>query len=89
MPPEPCRSFDIFWGRTGRSAYRQFALYNIPGVLLGIGGHVVIGDFFADNDQVNLHFMQKYTVAVLVVLGVIVLLYWWKRNGCHRTIQIQ
>ena len=72
-----------------RVPYRQFALYNIPGVLLGIGEYIVIGYFFADNYQVILHFMQKYTAAALAILGVTVLLYWWKRNGCHRAIRIQ
>ena len=72
-----------------RVPYRQFALYNIPGVLLGIGEYIVIGYFFADNYQVTLHFMQKYTAAALAILGVAVLLYWWKRNGWQKTIQIQ
>ena len=72
-----------------RVPYRQFALYNIPGVLLGIGEYIVIGYFFADNYQVILHFMQKYTAAALAILGVAVLLYWWKRNGWQKTIQIQ
>lgn len=60
--------------------YRQFALYNIPVVLLGIGEYIVIGYFFADNYEIILHGAQKYTVVALLVLAVLVLLYWWLRK---------
>jgi len=57
--------------------YRQFALYNIPGVLLGIGEYIVIGYFFADNYQQILAFIQKYTVEELSLL--LLLLWVWHR----------
>lgn len=57
--------------------YRQFALYNIPGVLLGIGEYIVIGYFFADNYQQILHFMQKYTVGTIALLFLL-LLGWYR-----------
>ena len=53
--------------------YRQFVLYNIPGVLLGIGEYIVIGYFFADNYQVILRYVQKYTLTTLILLFLLLL----------------
>ena len=60
--------------------YKQFALYNIPGVLLGIGEYIIVGYYFADNYEMILHGAQKYTAVALLVLAVLVFLYWWQRN---------
>ncbi len=57
--------------------YRQFALYNIPGVLLGIGEYIIIGYFFADNYKQILAFIQKYTAGALTLLLLLFLV--WHR----------
>jgi len=68
--------------------YKQFTLYNIPGVLLGIGEYIVIGYFFGDNYQEIFHFIQKYTAGALLLVIVCILLYRWKRNYWDKKYQI-
>jgi len=60
--------------------YRQFALYNIPGVVLGIGEYIVVGYFFANNYREILFFMQRYTILALLVLAAGGIFFSWQRT---------
>ena len=63
--------------------YRQFVLYNIPGVLLGIGEYIIIGYCFAGNYKTILHLLQKYTGIALTCVVVLIFI-WYRIRAFYR-----
>lgn len=67
---------------TYRIPYRQFLMYNIPGVILGIGHLIVIGYFFASNYQEVIEIVRRYTLLAALGFAMLVGAYWyvWKHE---------
>ena len=55
--------------------YSTFLLYNVPGVLVGIGQFLVAGYFFGNNFAAILSLAQRSLLAVLLPVGAIVILW--------------
>jgi membrane-associated protein len=61
--------------------YKQFVLYNTPGVIIGIGQFLIIGYFFGSSYQLILDWMGKYGPIAGVFIGIIlVVLYFFFRK---------
>ena len=68
------------WNGELNVPYKQLAVYNIPGALLGIGKYIVGGYLFADNYEMIVLGVQRYTIGSFLVLAVLVSVYWLQRN---------
>ena len=62
--------------------YRTFLIYNIPGVIVGIGQFIVLGYFFGMSWQYILSFLSTYAEVAVVIIALLLFAYWMlKRNA--------
>ncbi|MEI7720170.1 MAG: DedA family protein [bacterium] len=55
--------------------YRKFIVYNVPGVIVGIGQFLVVGYFFGNQYKLILAIVQKYGAILLGVILVLFIIY--------------
>jgi membrane-associated protein len=62
--------------------FGTFLLYNIPGVLIGVGEFIVVGYFFGNRYELVLWWIERYFLLffLLVALGLFLRWYWKKRK---------
>ena len=64
--------------------YRKFLLYNIPGVIVGIGEFLVVGYFFGNRYKEILGFLQKYTALAVAAIGIVILIVYVIKRSLRR-----
>ncbi len=70
-----------FLAGTYKMSYPKFIVFNIPGILVGIGEFLVVGYFFGKNYAKALDLVQKELFTVIFgAIGLIIIYYVWKRN---------
>jgi membrane-associated protein len=67
-----------------RVEYRRFALFNTPGVLLGIGEFILVGYLFGRHYEKVIHLAWEYMVIAIFVVLALVLVYRWLRRRAPR-----
>ncbi|MDX1808137.1 MAG: LssY C-terminal domain-containing protein [Sulfurospirillaceae bacterium] len=60
--------------------YKKFLLYNIPGVIIGIGQFIIIGYFFGRHFDLVLKIFSTYILIVAFVLICIIFLYYYLKK---------
>jgi membrane-associated protein len=61
--------------------FGTFLLYNIPGVLIGVGEFIVVGYFFGDRYELVLWWVERYFLLFFLVIAVGLFLRWyWKKR---------
>ena len=60
--------------------YRKFIVYNIPGVVVGIGQFIVVGYFFGNQYKQILGVVQEYGAGLLGGLVVLLVAYYVTKN---------
>ncbi len=55
--------------------FREFLLYNIPGVVVGCGQFIIVGYFFGDQYQTILWWIERYSVIFFILLLALFFLY--------------
>ncbi len=67
-----------------RVEYKRFALFNTPGVLLGIGEFILVGYLFGRHYEKVIHLAREYMVIAIFVVLALVLVYRWLRRRAPR-----
>ncbi len=63
--------------------FGTFLLYNIPGVIVGVGEFIVAGYFFGDRYELILLILERYSVLIALLLGLAFFAHkYWKSD--HR-----
>jgi membrane-associated protein len=57
--------------------FQKFLLYNIPGVIVGCGEFIVAGYFFGNQYELILLIIEKYILALGLLLGLFFFLRWY------------
>jgi membrane-associated protein len=60
--------------------YRKFIVYNVPGVIVGIGQFIVIGYFFGNQYKHILSIVQQYGAILFALIVALVVIYYLIRN---------
>jgi membrane protein DedA with SNARE-associated domain len=62
--------------------YERFALFNTPGVLLGIGEFIVVGYLFGRHYEKVMRVAERYVIlSVCVGVALVVLYRWFHRRA--------
>jgi membrane-associated protein len=64
-----------FFAGVYRTPYRQFLLYDVLGVCVGVGQFIVVGYLFGNNYQSVLTVIRHYTMEVIVAVLAVALVY--------------
>jgi membrane-associated protein len=65
--------------------FKTFLLYNIPGVIIGVGEFIVAGYFFGNRYELVLWLAERYMVLFAVAVGFIFFMFWYlKKQKEHR-----
>lgn len=65
--------------------YKRFALFNTPGVLLGIGEFIVVGYLFGRHYEKVMHLAQRYVILTVAAGIALVVLYRWFHHRAIKT----
>jgi membrane-associated protein len=61
--------------------YKRFAIFNTPGVLLGIGEFILVGYLFGRHYEKVMHLADRYVIiAILPGVALVVLCRWFRRR---------
>ncbi|TRZ51693.1 DedA family protein [bacterium] len=70
-----------FLAGTYKVPYSRFLMFNVPGVLIGIGEFLIVGFFFGKSYSKALAIIQgKLFIFIFATIVIFILYYVWKRN---------
>ena len=83
------RTFAPFVAGIGRMSYRRFAVYNVLGALIWVGGLVLAGHAFGNLPAVRAHFSWVVVGIVLISLMPAVVQYFLARRESRSTLAVE
>jgi len=64
-----------------RVPYREFLMFNIPGIVIGVGQFVIVGYFFGTNFEAALSIFRRYFFVVIGLVLAILAARWYVKSG--------
>lgn len=63
-----------------RVSYRDFLLYNLPGIFIGVGQFIIVGYFFGAHFETALVVFRRYFFVMLGVIFAVLVVRWYLKS---------
>jgi membrane-associated protein len=64
--------------------YPTFLMYNIPGIMIGVGQFIAVGYFFGNRYELVMWIVERYTLLLLGIAALIFFMYWYLKKRYKR-----